>query len=181
MSISCHHVVGASVRVMSSAPPHPRTIVLFQDKCLSHRYIRSPDTSLVFERPQRLRAVKIGVSAAIARLHQCHIAQHANDERPHKIVSETDDSLSAALERLQISNSSALSNLPFIQTHLSDAVVDIMNHPAVKYIHGDIEGDVYLERLVNLIKESKEKISRGESEIPEGLSQGDLYRTSSFA
>lgn len=59
---------------------------------------------------------------------------------------------------------------------MSDATVDVLNHPAVKYVHGDINGDVYLEKLVNLVNESENAIARGESEIPESLSQGDLYR-----
>jgi histone deacetylase HOS3 len=58
----------------------------------------------------------------------------------------------------------------------SSASVDILSHPAVKYVHGDIDGDVYLENLVRWIRESKDKIDNEGSEIPENLSQGDLYR-----
>ena len=57
----------------------------------------------------------------------------------------------------------------------SEAKVDILNNSAVKFIHGDIDGDVYLETLQRWVKESSDKVANGESEIPEGYSQGDLY------
>lgn len=60
-----------------------------------------------------------------------------------------------------------------IQSH---ATVDLSDHAAVKYIHGDIDGDVYIEKLTNWAKESWEKVQAGGSEIPPHLSQGDLYR-----
>ena len=42
----------------------------------------------------------------------------------------------------------------------SSATIDILNHPAVKFIHGDIERDTYLENLVSWVKKSQDKISR---------------------
>jgi hypothetical protein len=57
----------------------------------------------------------------------------------------------------------------------STASVDILNNAAVKFIHGDIDGDVYLEKLKDWVTNSVDKISKGESEIPLGLPQGDLY------
>jgi histone deacetylase HOS3 len=39
-----------------------------------------------------------------------------------------------------------------------------------------VEGDVYLENLKAWARDSHDKILKGGSEIPEGLSQGDLYR-----
>ncbi|THH11713.1 hypothetical protein EW145_g471 [Phellinidium pouzarii] len=57
----------------------------------------------------------------------------------------------------------------------STSSVDVLNNEAVKFVHGDIEGDVYLKNLVKWARESMEKIKAGESEIPTHLSQGDLY------
>ena len=57
----------------------------------------------------------------------------------------------------------------------SNSSINILNNKAVKFVHGDIEGDVYLENLTKWVKESSEKIKVGESEIPSHLSQGDLY------
>ena len=56
----------------------------------------------------------------------------------------------------------------------------MFNHPAVKFIHGDVDGDAYLENLRAWARDSQDKILRGESEIPEGLSPGDLYRKSFY-
>jgi histone deacetylase HOS3 len=132
---------------------------------------------MIFERPQRLRAVKIGVATAIARLEELK-EKHATPSP--KNSSNPDEALSTALEHLNLSEESSCSQ-DAIEVVMSTASVDILNHPAVKFVHGDIEGDVYLERLVALVRDSEEKVARGESEIPEGLSQTDLYRASRTA
>lgn len=145
------------------------TTVFFQEACLSHRFIRSRDTSAIVERPQRLKAVKAGVAAAIARLEEI---RGKNSDTVAQGAPDPDDVLASALERLKISDGRAAT----VNVAMSTVSVDLLSHPAVKYVHGDIDGDVYLERLVTLIRESEEKVARGESEIPDGLSQGDLYR-----
>ncbi|KAJ6453097.1 Arginase/deacetylase [Mycena sanguinolenta] len=138
--------------------------IFLQDACLGHRYIRSRDLSAIVERPERLRAATVGLSAAISRLEAARSQTASSDD------------LAAQLARLNIeskpSEPSADSPVSIVR---SSASADILSHPAVKYIHGDVGGDVYLENLVRWIKESKGKIDKGESEIPEGLSQGDLY------
>ena len=63
-----------------------------------------------------------------------------------------------------------------VQVVRSSAKVGILDHRGMKYIHGDVvDGDVYLKHLVEWARQSAEKISNGQSEIPDGLSQGDLY------
>jgi histone deacetylase HOS3 len=94
--------------------------------------------------------------------------------------SGTVDSLSSAFENLrhEQQDSAALplpKGLP-VPVVRSSAKVHILNHRAVKYIHGEVvDGDVYLKHLVEWACQSAEKISNGQSEIPDGLSQGDLY------
>ncbi|KAF7348121.1 Histone deacetylase HOS3 [Mycena sanguinolenta] len=148
----------------TSGIPVAKPAIYLQDACFGHRYIRSRDLSAIVERPERLRAVAIGLSAAISRL------EAARSQTP------SPDDLVAQLARLNIesklSESSVDSPVSIVR---SSATADILKHPAVKYIHGDIDGDVYLENLVRWIRESKEKVDKGESEIPAGLSQGDLY------
>ena len=152
--------------------PVPQTTVFFQDACLLHRFIRSQDTSNVVERPQRIRAIKIGVATAIARLEQRR--EENTRDSPRGSTPERDSVLVNALDRLTFFEKSDGTEVANIV--MSTASADLLNHPAVKYVHGDIEGDVYLEKLVSLTRESREKVARGESEIPEGLSQSDLYR-----
>ena len=152
--------------------------VFIQNACLQHRYIRSKDTSNIFERPERLRAVTIGLSAAIARLEglsnstttpELKTTSGSSNKEP-----DTDD-LADVMNKLKIDSQLSTHQSP-VSIIESQATVDILNHPAVKFVHGDIERDVYLENLTAWAKESYQKISKGESEIPEGLSQGDLYR-----
>jgi histone deacetylase HOS3 len=160
--------------------PHlgPSTAIFLQDACLQHKYIRTKDSSHIVERPERLRAVKIGLCAAISRLEEAlPVATSADATAPAEDSGA--DLLVEAIEnlRLEQQDSAVLplpKGLPF-QVVRSSAKVDILNHPAVKYIHGDVDGDVYLKRLVEWARQSAEKISNGQSEIPDGLSQGDLY------
>lgn len=168
-----------------ASPPSPPTAVFVQKACVQHRYIRSRDTSCIVERPERLRAVHVGLAAAAARLGEASATQHGLNANPPthsdaaKHQASDADELASALGRLNLANPSATGGRrgPVQFVH-SDAPVDILNNAAVKFIHGDIEGDVYLENLKRWAAESRAKIDKGESEIPEGLSQGDLYRGS---
>ncbi|KAK0455328.1 histone deacetylase domain-containing protein [Desarmillaria tabescens] len=134
--------------------------VFIQDACYQHQYIRSKDTSLIVERPERLRAVKLGVAAALSRI-------------PSVVDADGDpDDLAAALSRLDIAKETGTDKVEIIR---STASVDILHHPAVKFVHGDLDGDVYIPKIKSWADESRDKIAKGESEIPEGYSQGDLY------
>lgn len=145
--------------------------IFVQNACLQHKYIRSKDTSNIVERPERLRAINIGLSAAIARLESLFMASKIVP----KAESDSDD-LVEVMNKLHLESDRAsdLASGP-VAIVQSQATVDILSHPAVKFVHGDIERDVYLENLSEWIMKSHDKIARGESEIPEGYSQGDLY------
>ena len=155
-----------------------KSAIFIQNACLQHRYIRSKDTSNIYERPERLRAVTVGLSAAIARLEGLFNSTRTpgpttTSEGANK---EPDpDDLADVMNKLKIDSELSTYQSP-VSIIESQATVDILNHPAVKFVHGDLERDVYLENLTAWAKESHQKISKGESEIPEGLSQGDLYR-----
>ena len=57
--------------MMDSIETSKRPLGLFiQPACLQHRYIRHVNSSHIFERPERLRAVLLGVAAAVARLEE---------------------------------------------------------------------------------------------------------------
>ncbi|PPQ77079.1 hypothetical protein CVT25_014892 [Psilocybe cyanescens] len=162
--------------------PGPSTLkksaIFIQDACLQHRYIRSRDLSAIVERPERLRAINVGLSAAIARLEGLFPTQ----EIP-KPVAESEDVEAAkeASDLVDVMNKLTIDADPSspprspVRIVHSQASSNILSHPAVKFIHGDIEGDVYLESLSQWIKESQDKIANGGSEIPEGYAQGDLY------
>jgi histone deacetylase HOS3 len=119
------------------------TSVFLQDACHKHRYIRNRDTSNIVERPERLRAVKAGLSAAIARLEESE-SQTVSDE-PQK--PDAADDITSALSRMNLAVGSTSNIDSGVRVVKSSASVDILNNAAVKYVHGDIDGDVYLENL----------------------------------
>ncbi|KAF8962998.1 histone deacetylase complex protein [Flammula alnicola] len=160
---------------MSSLPknqqPLKNSAIFIQNACLQHRYIRSKDMSNIVERPERLRAVSVGLSAAIARLEELFSSRTT---AAAKAESDPDD-LAEVMDKLKLDSGFPTASRSPVAIVQSQASVDILSHPAVKFVHGDIEGDVYLESLAKWIKESHDKVTKGESEIPEGYSQGDLY------
>lgn len=162
----------------------PHTAVYLQKACLQHRYIRSRDNSNIVERPERLRAVNIGLAAAVARLEERVPATSTLPRVPasNSAVPQVDegaDELTNALGKLQLATSPSSEPFPGIPLTFvhSEASADLLNHPAIKFVHGDIERDLYLENLKLWAQSSQDKVNQGESEIPEGYSQGDLYCT----
>ncbi|KAK1222832.1 histone deacetylase [Marasmius sp. AFHP31] len=147
-----------------------RTAIFIQDDCYKHKYIRSKDTSNIVERPERLKAVKLGLATALSRLEEVFQSDFGNSSQKDTVS----DDLVAALDRMKL-DSKPNSTFGSVSVLHSSASIPLLGNPAVKYIHGDIEGDVYLEKVLKWAEESTEKVGRGESEIPEGLPQGDLY------
>ncbi|KAF9011989.1 histone deacetylase domain-containing protein [Cyathus striatus] len=142
-------------------------IVFFQNACFQHKYIRSRDTSNIVERPERLRAVTAGISAAIARLEEVSLDTISKRE----IINSYDpDVLVSAMNQMKIEPASS----PVIVIQ-SQATVNLLDNAAVKFIHGDIEKDEYLENLMSWAKNSKDKIMNEGTEIPREYNQGDLY------
>ena len=170
---------------MCSNPSSGADLVVFlQDASLKHQYIRSRDVSTIVERPERVRAVKAGLAVALSRLEGLHLTSLSSSSSSVE-ASNTDpsnpDDLAKALNQMTLETSTALSpesRTNPVQIIHSTASVDILNNPAVKFVHGDVDGDVYLENLRDWVTNSINKISKGESEIPSNLSQGDLYRES---
>ncbi|KAL0961225.1 hypothetical protein HGRIS_006192 [Hohenbuehelia grisea] len=145
------------------------TSVFLQNACFNHRFIRSRDTSNIVERPERLRAVLLGVTAALSRLDE--EAERNSTYKPDENKDPESDII-ASMNRMILNRDGQGAALTI---HRSTASVDLLNHLAVKFIHGDIEGDTYLENLKLWAAQSRDKVENGQSEIPDGLSQGDLY------
>src|ERR1700736_2277422 len=77
---------------LSSSSKVPIFVKIYlQDDCLGHRFIRSRDDSSIVERPERLRAVKIGLAAAIARIEEAEGAL-----KPSNANVSVEDELTAA-------------------------------------------------------------------------------------
>jgi len=166
----------------SNVSSNANLAVFLQDACLKHQYIRSRDLSTIVERPERVRAVKAGLAVALSHLEELHDPPQPKPSPSSVEASNVDpsnpDDLAKALDKMTLEVSAALSlestTIP-VRVTRSATSVDILNNPAVKFIHGDIGGDLYLEKLKEWMANSVEKISKGESEIPTNLPQGDLY------
>jgi len=167
----------------SNASGSADLVVFLQDACLKHQYIRSRDVSTIVERPERVRAVKAGLAVALSRLEGLHSTSQFGPLPSSAEASNVDpsnpDDLAKALDQMTLDTSTGALPLEPKRTPVrivhSTASVDILNNAAVKFVHGDIDGDVYLENLKDWVANSVDRISKGESEIPTGLSQGDLY------
>ncbi|TDL17761.1 Arginase/deacetylase [Rickenella mellea] len=177
----------------------PRTAVLLQDACYSHRYIRSTDLSAIVERPERLRALKVGLAGGIARIEEIsrsglHVFGSPGDNldredrkpRPETQMKQEDDTdLTSALQKLTLAASPSRElTTTVVDIIHSTASASLASHPAAQFIHGDdpsdqilpsYSGGEYVEKLIKLSRESEDAVRKGESEIPIGLSQGDLY------
>ncbi|KIP06837.1 hypothetical protein PHLGIDRAFT_72030 [Phlebiopsis gigantea 11061_1 CR5-6] len=151
--------------------------VYLQEACLRHQFIRSKDTSTVVERPERLRAVNVGIAAVLARTSElATTARGTSSSTASNKDEHSEDDLASAISKLNIAEPSGhASTQSIVEVVKSSAKVNILNHAAVKYIHGDIGGDVYLEKLIKLSQESRDKIASGDIELPEGWPPGDLY------
>ncbi|KAG1780608.1 arginase deacetylase [Suillus placidus] len=153
----------------SKAPTHVK--IYLQDDCLKHRFIRSRDTSSIVERPERLRAVKIGLAAAIARIEEAEGALKPSDANV-----SVDDELVAALGKMDIATSDGgLIRARSISVTRSAATVDLLDDAAVQYVHGDIGGDMYLQNLKTWARDSENNIIKKGSEMPQGMPPLDLY------
>ncbi|KAI5478550.1 sulfate transporter [Pseudohyphozyma bogoriensis] len=71
----------SSIQKASSSLPSPfRTCIIFQDECENHVYTRDSNTAAIVERPERIRAVKVGVASAFSRLEARGINQGKLDK-----------------------------------------------------------------------------------------------------
>ncbi|CAE6403443.1 unnamed protein product [Rhizoctonia solani] len=161
--------------------PEPRLSIHVQPSCSEHRYIRDKDLSTIVERPERLRALAVGIAAAIA-LNEATI--------PGLSISGDattgQDDLAITMERLSLqSDENVILSTPVARIIRYARPVDaaFLNNPAVRMVHALEEdttpdsGEEYLSQLSRWALESEDRIKAGNSEIPkgEGLSQGDLY------
>ncbi|KAG8811871.1 hypothetical protein FRC17_002303 [Serendipita sp. 399] len=162
------------------------TVVLLQDECYKHQFIRSKDISLIVERPERLRALKIGFAAAIARLEELHIEPKTSKQEVASVSQGHDADiaveLSQALDTLTIGSTAAKSITTVCEvTRLPVTLQYLSSDPAVRLIHaanptGDgFDNLEHLDRLARWARESEQRIKNGEIEIPDGFPQNDLY------
>ncbi|CAE7215663.1 unnamed protein product, partial [Rhizoctonia solani] len=158
----------------------PRLSIHIQPSCSEHRYIRDKDLSTIVERPERLRALAVGIAAAISLNED---ATHGPSESD--VTTASQDDLAANMVKLLIqSNEDVIwpTSVARIVRSAHPADASFLNNPAVRMIHALEEdttssGEDYITQISRWALESEDRIKAGDSEIPrgEGLSQGDLY------
>jgi histone deacetylase HOS3 len=139
--------------------------LFIQPACLQHKYIRHPNSSHIFERPERLRAVLLGVAAAVARLEEAEAAvatalgpstQSSSSSSTGASAAETKeatsngDDLSSLLSGLSI-NVNPISGSSFQPpNHLSIITPPptgqpgqiLLHHPALQFAHSPASSDL---------------------------------------
>ena len=136
--------------------------IYLQDACLKHKYIQGGDTSHV-ERPERLRAVNIGIAALHARLEANH---HANPTTPAEASGQGQAQATTPPAPLTIIRSAA--------------IVCMIHHSATNYVHhaDPMDNDRCLWRkLREWCKHGLPTVQQEGEETPGGL-EPDLYSKS---
>lgn len=131
----------------------------------------------------------LGFAAALARFEEevptVGIRQD-NRRGTTPVGTDEGEQLARALSQLDIGPSSGTRTASEFSSGrcrviASDATCNLQSHPGVSFIHANgeaqlVDGQDYLSRLRAWAEKSEIKVSAGESEIPEHLPEGDLYR-----
>ncbi|KAG8791082.1 hypothetical protein FRC12_010211 [Ceratobasidium sp. 428] len=156
-----------------------------QPACSEHQYVRDKDTSTIVERPERLRALALGIAGALARSEEKFLLVGTTVVEPEDLAKSIENiTLEGGSEQPHSSNPSVS-----IVRHATPLDVSFLNNPTVRMIHALDEdtaagsGEEYLSQLARWVSDVETRLKSGESEIPdgEGLSQGDLYRECSWS
>ena len=173
--------------------------LFIQPACLQHRYIRQPNASHIFERPERLRAVLLGVAAAVARLEEAEgilnnlgTSDSSSSLKPDPSPNgghlpspqTTSDDLSGLLSGLNIGSNfvppTAHLNIVNPPTPPFSPGQILLHHPALQLAHSPpstgwqqeaslTTSSTYLKDLHKWASEAVEKIRETGCEIPSGL------------
>lgn len=124
------------------APYERRTAVIFQAACEKHRFVRNHDNSTIVERPERIRAVKMGVAAAWAGLEAKQMKEDGRARWEFQHGAKAEDELASLMGGLGIAErdkgkgkGKEVRGGPF-DVLFSDAVMNI-DDPSLHFIHGD--------------------------------------------
>ena len=135
----------AQSQSQSNAEPQAAAAVdvLLAPSVLKHRYLRGVDKSLIVERPERVRAVLLGVAGAIGQL--------AERPPPTPLPSSDDpDDLVARLGSLSVNNAPSdtamriPSPVPVRVLHSTRSLALDPPHPAVAYVHAHSDETVQM-------------------------------------
>lgn len=152
--------VGKILPALTLANSPPSTVVILHDSCYGHRFSRpktsKANLSMIVERPERIRAGVLGISAAYVRLGERHAGgRHA--PHPHNALPST---LPFRIRRT--SRSTDINSLPVTNVHGTSWMAELKEMCASA------------ER--KLATTGKELVRDGEGQLSKDrLHEGDLY------
>ncbi|EGF98808.1 uncharacterized protein MELLADRAFT_118439 [Melampsora larici-populina 98AG31] len=157
-------------------------LFIIQDDCYKHLYKRSHQPMEVFERPQRLRYVNLGLSSTLAWIsnqNQLQIYPSINNQHPsltnliisnHFIVSKSSNRINlndTSFNQIHSSSKGLVSSSPSTTTTSTSSSQSLSSKV-------DQESS-YLDQLIKLCRHTSHQHQLGLSEVPDHLPQGDLY------
>jgi histone deacetylase HOS3 len=149
-------------------PPSQVQLIL-QEACTLHRYLRSSETSTIVERPERLRAIKVGAAGAWAKLASSstdienQLGALADSIEPGVVVHGPPFDIVRSTASLSLLSRA----VAFIHSTPNEAPVTPPASPS------DQQQPPYPIQLLSWIADSVPV--DGRSEVPAHLPQGDLY------
>ncbi|POW13050.1 hypothetical protein PSTT_04001 [Puccinia striiformis] len=163
----------------------PTIHIVTQDECFKHVYRRTKDRSTIYERPERLRFVNLGLAAALAwdslyNSSPAHLLAPVNITEPLKYTASL---VQTPLVTFSKTTRKIASHDPaFAQIH------DQPNRPSSPEPSTSSDSqtqpdrfapfrasNTYLDQLIGLCLQASELNLLGLSEVPQHLPQGDLY------
>ncbi|KAA1096761.1 hypothetical protein PGT21_027884 [Puccinia graminis f. sp. tritici] len=167
-----------------AARAQPTIHIVTQDECFKHVFRRTKERSTIYERPERLRFVNLGLAAALAwdSLHNLSPARLLAPATSNEPSIATPLVLTPLVTFTKTTRKLSTLDPAFAQIH------DQPNRPSSpepasssnSQAHPDRfasfhASNSYLEQLVGLCLQASELNLLGLSEVPQHLPQGDLY------
>ena len=151
--------------------------VILQSLCHLHRWTRTYNDLHIYERSDRLRSIRLGIAAAHGRLRAAYPHRVSVKGKERAQENQPQDSLESLLENLTIQtngagaeNSATLHECYPFSVSTTQRRLSLFS-PAVAFAHGPD----YAARLTSYLAGVAKAHSASESEVPDELSQGDLY------
>lgn len=151
--------------------------VILQSLCHLHRWTRTSNDLDIYERSDRLRSIRLGIAVAHGRLKAGYPHRGSVKGKEKALKDQPDDTLESLLESLTIKpNGQNSSKTDCIHEGYPFGVSTTARRlsllsPAVALAHGSD----YAARLTGYLAGVAEAHAASRSEVPDGLSQGDLY------
>ncbi|KAH9820248.1 histone deacetylase domain-containing protein [Melampsora americana] len=147
---------------------------IIQDDCFKHTYQRKHQSMEIFERPERLRFINLGLSLTLTWiLNQNQIEfnhQIQTDSNLFKLINSNRFLVSKSNHRIQLLDPS------FRQIHPSSKYLNSITPSSSSSQSSKLsEESTYLDQLIRLCRHTSYQHQLGLSEVPDHLPQGDLY------